>query len=310
MSKRLCDIVDVVEMIESSRNLSENTRTRYKFSLEKVAQTNPKRPVCELLVNSDATFAKLRRLVKTSSTLQTIMIGILYTIRSIEKKFPTFHAQHAQELKKWYALSADLAKRVRSEKGKNRMSPKQKLAHVPWKRVIAVRNGLAKEDPGGRAHLLLCMYTMLPPRRQMDYYRIKLFEGSSRNVPKDCSGFIENLGKNSAKIHITQFKTVKYMEPWSKVLPQNLVRVIRHSLEKNPREYLFDTEDGPFSSVNTFTQFSNRILKTHLGKHCTVNSLRHSYATHVYETGSKNLDDIARDMAHSVNMHRSYVFID
>lgn len=307
---KTCDILDVAKMIESSSGLSDNTKKRYLFSLRRIDSTDPTRKTCELLLDAHGTFTRLQKQVKTITTQQTILIGVLHVIRRIQKAHPGFYEKHQDELKKWYGVSALVSKRIRDQNGKNQMTPRQRLAHVPWEDIVSARNAVGKRSPGSKAHLLLCMYTMLPPRRQMDYFRVRLFQQQGHRIASD-SGYLEYLSDGKrARLHISKFKTVKYMEPWEKSVPSNLLTVIRKSLEQHPRKFLFvsGNDEDPFDTVNAFTQFSNRVLKHYVGNHCTVNSLRHSYATHVAETGSKRVENVARDMAHSVDMHRRYVF--
>jgi site-specific recombinase XerC len=84
------------------------------------------------------------------------------------------------------------------------------------------------------------------------------------------------------------------------------------------QEYLFVSKNGtPFKKgnrgINSFAQQSKRDLTAIFGKEVTVNTLRHSYATHQVmrykndEITMKELEEGAMDMAHSLRQQLMYV---
>jgi hypothetical protein len=116
---------------------------------------------------------------------------------------------------------------------------------------------------------------------------------------------------------VQKYKTVKTYAAWEKDLTSEydeLTKIIKTSLAKEPRKVLFTQSNGePFGSVIAYTQFTNRILKRHLGEKVTLNSIRHA-ASKENTMGNTNRSDreieqYAFDMGHSFEMHRKYRYI-
>lgn len=313
MSKSMqCELDGVLSMISNSEQLSENTKLRHMQSLKTFARINRTTDVCRILLSPNETFQKTRKHISQLSTLHTMLIGVLSTISHIKSLHPQYYNHHEDMLKQWYVFSAQVSREIRQIKGKNKMSPRQMQAHIPWEKVISKVKYLSKTQYGSREHLLLAMYTLMPPRRQMDYYRVCIVSGNRNRCKNDelSSGEISKRIDDKFDICIHKFKTAKFMDTWEKTLPDKLCAVLNSSLMQHPRKYLFvDSDDQPFERVNSFTQFTNRILKKYLGEHVTVNTLRHAYASYLHRHGI-DPETAAYDMAHSVEMHKSYVFHD
>jgi integrase len=306
-STRCC--LDVLQLISGSSSLSESTKLRHEHSLKLLLsnEDNPKDLFRTKLLCPTKSFAQLRRRVHALSTLHTVMIGVLSALRHVKQACPAAYQRHQAVIGQWYGLAAKVAAAFRSSREANKMTPRQKLSNVQWTTVVQKTQALGRTEFGSKDHLLLAMYSMLPPRRQMDYFRVIL----SADRDPDASGFIRNIHGSQPCMVITKFKTAKFMSDWTKELPNKLVRIIRASLDQTPRRYLFvQSDNAPFDSVNSFTQFTNRVLKKHLGQYVTLNSLRHSFATFVHHQKHIDASSVAYDMAHSLDMHKSYVFLD
>lgn len=61
---------------------------------------------------------------------------------------------------------------------------------------------------------------------------------------------------------------------WEKDLDDKLVKIMKDSIQKQPREYLFVKQDG--TKLRYFAMFTNRILKKYLGnKNVSLNAIKH-----------------------------------
>lgn len=153
---------------------------------------------------------------------------------------------------------------------------------------------------------------MMPPRRQSDWYRVKIYT-DPQIKPKPDHNYI-HLNWDQPYILLTDYKTSKYFGNWYKKLPPNLLKVLRESLLNEPREYLFmDGTNKPFSSVEAFTTWSNRTLKKILDKkEASMNMLRHSFAIYVQRVNPnmtmRERFYIAKDMGHSAMQNMGYDF--
>ena len=88
--------------------------------------------------------------------------------------------------------------------------------------------------------------------------------------------------RHGAYMFVSEFKNVKLMGTFfNKELPQELVDVVRLSVRRRPRAYLFvDPATGSaFARVNAFTKYSNGMLKRLFDNPgMSVNALRHAHA--------------------------------
>ena len=90
-------------------------------------------------------------------------------------------------------------------------------------------------------------------------------------------------------------------------------KVIRESLEEEPRSFLFLTSTGkPFSGGPPFTEYMNKTLKQLFGRHATTNTFRHSYITAfnelpAIERSLHNKLTLAKLMGHSGRQQDLYI---
>jgi hypothetical protein len=188
---------------------------------------------------------------------------------------------------------------------KNEPTEKQKNGVLKWADVIKRRDEIGEKEMGSRRHLLLSMYTYIPPLRQ-DFNLIKILQ----RKPRRAEGNYIVLNASTSILVLNNYKTaVKYGKLETK-LPTELVKVIKRSLELQPRDFLFvDLEGKPYNGDNSFTVFSNRALKDIFNNQSvSVSMLRHSF---ISSLDFNNLTDgekkvIAKEMGHSVEQQSQY----
>lgn len=206
---------------------------------------------------------------------------------------------------KWYVHFVDVKKSLMNKAITHEPTKRQVNAHVSWDDIVKSRDQF---EYGGDYHLLLSMYTMIPPRRQWDYCWVKLY--TSKQPIKMDHNHISLHGDNGPYMLLTDYKTAKIMKNYYKVLPKELVKVIKASLQRQPREYLFmkTNADGSldkYPRTESFTRWSNYVIKKALNnQQASLNTLRHSYDTYMQDK-YPNMDvkqrmEMSRDMGHSV----------
>lgn len=218
----------------------------------------------------------------------------------------------------WLNHYREAANAIKLHEAQNLPTQRQAQADVPWPDIIKRRDELAAADPKtqhGEAHLLLSMYTYIPPRRQLDYANMRVYTDRAASIePKRDHNWIQ-LEKNKATMYIHDYKTAKYYSGYSQDnLPPPLIDIIRESLKVKPRDYLFAQADGtPFKNANSFQKYSNRILKSIFNnQHVTVNTLRHSFST--YENTKPDVtigqrQENAKAMGHSLVRNLQYALL-
>jgi len=195
----------------------------------------------------------------------------------------------------------------------NKPDDKQLASYYEWNKILEKRDSLPYASLD---HLFLSLHTYVPPRRQWDYARLKVYTNSKENPTLDHNHIhLYNKKQKSPYIFLNEYKTHKYYDDYiDKNIPQEFIDIIKKSIQTNPREYIIQTIYGkPYDNINSFTQRINRRLKKIFDNDdVTVNSLRHSLSTlldKVPNMTHKEKEYFARRMGHSVIQSFQYAFI-
>lgn len=302
-------------VLRHAKNLSPNTKDRYIHAIKKIHECFPgKKGLFDVLSNGLKSVQKLKASIPNNATLHTTMCGMLSVVRHVGQhvELPAHVKQQLKQI--WYPAFAEVAKILRRSRTSNKMTPRQRANNVTWEDILSALDKIERTDALSDHHLILAMYTLMPPRRQMDYSKVIIITDDNKtqypsNSLDSLDAFID-LTHQKPFIQVNRFKTAKYMAPWKKKLPIRLLRIIVASLKAEPRLHLFEQQNGiPYNNVNSFTQKTNRVLKQIFKKDVTVNTLRHAFATHIYQTDKSKQPEVAYDMGHSIDMHKTYVFL-
>lgn len=188
---------------------------------------------------------------------------------------------------------------------KNEPTEKQKAGVVKWEDVIKKRDELGQKEYGSRRHLLLSMYTYIPPLRQ-DLNEVRILT----RTPRQADGNYIILNTRTARLVLNEYKTVSLYGKYDEDLPKPLAKIIKASIGQRPRTHLFtDVEGNVYKEANSFTVFSNRTLKEVLSNPAvSVSMLRHSCISsqdfNKMTEGDKK--ELARKMCHSVSQQGQY----
>lgn len=149
-------------------------------------------------------------------------------------------------------------------------------------------------------YLILCLYTMIPPRRLLDYVEMKI-----KNINKDTDNYYDN-----KKFYFNKYKTSKTHGKQIINIPDELDIIIKKyfdCLERNniDTDYLlFNTKKQKLS-----VSLLNIRLKNLIGG--SVNSLRHTYLTNNYKDMVDKYKiaktDMSDNMGSSINQIKYYV---
>lgn len=197
----------------------------------------------------------------------------------------------------------------------NQPTPRQAEALLDWeKEVVPTRDA---QPFGSTEQLLIAMYTYIPPRRQLDYAFMHVNEDNGKSnfihIPASSKSQ-QGGGGNVAFACFREYKTAKSFGETRVALPEPLYEIIRASLERFPRKYLFTKGTGePCGS--DMQKYSNRILKRLFPhkKGICINAIRHSFASYLNRIRDLTLaqrEDYARKMGHSLLRNMEYAFVD
>ena len=304
MSERRAD-VDLLSSL-SSANISPATEHLYRSALRRVVRivSASRDKVVELswiLRHPRRSFAALEDAIPNRASLRTTVASVLALLKHSGAKH-----EHRDLFRRWYSIYEPLRVEVEDAEVGAPAAGRLLAGAVSWTDVVSAREQLARSAFASREHVLLSFFTLLAPRRQADYFRVRIL-GADERPASDEPAFLE-LARG--RLVVRAYKTAKTYDTWVKDIPDALLRILHSSLRAEPREFLFvDSHGQPFRTPNAFTQFSNRVLKRVIGPHVTLNSLRHAASKASLADPNKTLRDkqaYASDMGHSFGTHMRY----
>jgi hypothetical protein len=201
----------------------------------------------------------------------------------------------------WFKYFAELNKEMQKRADNNVATE----ASMLWSDIL---DCVERWKIGSLEHVTLALYTMIPPRRQFDYWKIwiKTKTDSFDNKP-NSTGMIDIKNK---LLTVTEYKTKDTYDVFTKELPPILINTI--SKYRPNGGWLFTKTNGEiYKNVSTFADANNNVIKRALGNpNASVNTLRHAAASFVSTNPSMLRGDkkqFAKDMGHSLAMQGVYV---
>jgi hypothetical protein len=144
-------------------------------------------------------------------------------------------------------------------------------------------------------YIILSVYTLIPPRRLMDYTEFKL-----RNINTSTDNYM----KGNSFI-FNNYKTKNKYGQQDVKIPVRLRNILQKWAKKHNNDYLLFSEKGTPLPQSRLTQKLNKIF----GKNISVNMLRHIFISdNVLEAtpALQKLEQVAEDMGHSVTQQQLY----
>lgn len=299
-------------IITNRDDIKDGTKAAYEYAMKRLMKLDPDKNPKWFMKHPKKTMRMLTTndTTKKEQTLLATLCGFMAYMRyaGVPDKYPKM-------FQTWKKLYGPLAYVSNTRQGENEPTERQKNGMVSWDKLADMRTKLGKDAYGSKEHLLLSMYSMIPPRRQMDYHHVHILKKSvSDEEKKKMPAYIDTKQK-PIHIVVNRYKTAKEGQYWTKELPKELLKVINASLKLKPRSVLFvdDRSGAPFTTVDSFQKNTNKTLKKLFdNKDVSVNSLRHAYTSwrqHQKFTVNE-LKESSDDMGHSLETSLKYVFIE
>lgn len=287
--------------------IKENTKDTHISNLKTIKRLLSQTSTHEILINPTMyahTIQSDKKIPENSR--HTYLITILTYLRLSGLK-----VSKPDIFKGWYDAFNVIHEILKERENNNIPTERQTLSHMDWPDIITIRDKLPYAS---KEHLLLSLYTYVPPRRQMDYAKLRVYTDPSEEPQLDHNHLhIFNKKRNSPYIYVHDFKTAKYYKGFmNDEIPPEFIKIIKASLKKEPRQYLFEMPSGqPYDGdAKSFQRYSNRVLKRVLGnKGMSVNVIRHSYSMHLNSKPNITIGDReknARKMGHSLRKNLAY----
>jgi hypothetical protein len=300
-----------LEDISLSPYLKDRTKTTYRNALLKIMTLTGEKSLHKLLHDPQKYAPLLQARVSTEETHKAYLIAILAIIKYSDLKetnHPLFNG--------WYKHYLQARRVVNKRLIKNIPTDRQIEAHVDWEVIKKKAKEVGEKAPGSKEHVLMGLLTILPPRRQTDWFQVRIYDDKDPMFkPKADHNYI-NLGYHNQPygpyILLIDYKTSKFYGNWYKLVPKKLHDLLNLSLELHPRDYLFVDRSGkPYDRVETFTKWSNGALKRIFeNDKVSMNSIRHSFTTWFKKkwasATAEEIMKVSRDMGHNMQQNAAY----
>ncbi len=288
--------------ILNSPFLQDRSKNTYIRTMRRMLKECQITSIHNLLHDPDKYGPVLEKTASTEEVYRTFTITVLAFLKYSELK------QTNHELfTKWYKYFKIARKVINRRIVNHEATDHQKEAHVPWETVLECYKNMQR---GTLDYLLMSILTLMPPRRQTDWYRVRIYNNPDNTwKPQDFNHNYINLNYKEPYILLSDYKTFKFYGRWYKKIPAKLLAILK---ETSPREWLFqnNTTSEPYE-LEAFTKWSNRVLKRVTGnKKTSMNAMRHSFVTYIRKKyPNMTLQDqliISKDMGHSIVQNMGY----
>ena len=312
----------IKDLIKDNRStLSASSINAYATNLCKLHKTIEAKGDCDTykwLYNVDKITDYLDE--KAISTRRNYIVAIIVWLKTAEeknKKLIELYEEELQEIVKEY--NDGLNNQEKSAKQKENWLDFEDVERLrkTYKRIVKKEGILSKEKDKLKyqelntfqKYLVLCLFTLTPPRRSMDYTNMRIVsEGEYENSNKATSmNYCVMKSKRKMYFVFNSYKTAKKHGEQKIEIPSTLASVIWTWSEINPTNYMIINRKHEPMSANYMTKFIQKIFADK-GKKISVNMLRSIYLTHKYgnESKMKEKQEDAYKMGNTINTQQTH----
>ena len=284
------------------------TRENYKSRLRGLTKTLEMPDPIAILKAPDTYYPKLQTLYPSFSTRKNMLTLILVLFR----EDPALKSENPEAAAKWKQFHDDLVRIQEAKVRRSEPENKQIKQYTSYEEITEKYQELKKKTPhntlkSSQQFLLLSILVHLRPKRA-DLGAVKIYkEDDPRKTDENYVVLREEGG--SSYLVMNLYKTSKYYQTVEEDLPDELVKDLRTSLGRHPRDYVFTKENGEPMSNNTYSVFVKHIFEELFGRSTGVSLLRHIYITEKLDFDDMTIqeqEDEAKLMLHTSGLQRRY----
>jgi hypothetical protein len=146
-------------------------------------------------------------------------------------------------------------------------------------------------------YFIVSLYTKIPPRRNKDYYTMKVNSDEGNTYMTDTNEFIYRDYKTSGKYGEQKISLNEYPEM------NKIMKVYMNKRVENDDGYLITKHDGGYMKHNN--DMTRRLNKIFGGRKISSTALRNMYVKDKYKDANKEMKDDAMKMGHSIKSQQS-----
>lgn len=266
--------------------LSKRTIDCYTFHLSKLQHLDFDEP--ELVFNEIKNTKNPKNNKNVSISFIKIAISaIMWKLRSDEL------FDHSKALSKYRKYITSLCK-ITEEREQNHQ---HNATNIPkWADIIAIRDNLAPRK--NKDHLVLSLYTYIPPRRLSDFVLMKIISSQNKITDMHFNYYVYS----SNMFIFNVYKTHNAYAQQIIIIPKELKQIVDDYIKKKNL-----TENSLLLGLKNY-QNLHVILVKNVGT--GIDNIRHSFVNDKYKTykipENKMLEDTAIAMGHSLQTHLRY----
>ena len=250
---------------------------------------------------------------KYAITTQKVMVVVINTILKDSNERNT--STYKKAINEYKNIITSYNNTINHMIGENILSKKEEDKYISFEKLLEVREELLKEYNKHNVeqtyfnYLILSLYTMFPPRRIIDYTKMKVIEQEPKT--NNYNYLVNYKNENKMKFVFNEYKTAHQYGKQSFIVPNDLRNVIKVWLSLYHKGEFLLSRYGGINEINedTFSKMVSRILFKYSGIPAGVSMLRHSYISYITDNKSLSLNerkDIANRMAHSIFLQLQY----
>jgi len=312
-------MVELKDTMKAQRDITDSSANLYISNLVLLNEKKPFNNLGFLKKNKDFIIEHLSQYAdSTEISYLTSAVSALSTVKD-QHLYKTIYKFYSE------LLNSKLDKKDGEDKSKMTESQKDNWlswsdVESKWKELKADVDKFKGDKSISRKnfetlvdYLVLSLYFLIPPRRNMDYLTMYVL---LRDVkPEELEPEIKNyLDLQNEEFIFNQYKTRRFYGQQKEKIPEELMDVIRVWLKFHPtlngmtgkkaREVkLFVNHEGiPQTLVNFVTLRLNKIF----GRKVAATMLRHVFITHKFGDEFEEMSKTATAMGHSVSEQRDY----
>ena len=281
--------------------------------IQRLRVLNGNKPLTSLkfLMDFDGVIAAIDGMDKADST-KTSYLTAISAVLSIFPKYGALYSKYV----------AKLMERARTQKGElatNQRNAKQVGSIIPMDKILKIWDDLRKEFEAATditakvwerytAYVLLCLYTMISPRRNRDYSEMMIVSKADQATDTTKNYYI----RDTNELIFRNYKTSSTYGEQRVAVPDNLAKVLTEYIANymlviptatEPMPLLIHFDGEPISSTNGIT----RILNRSVGKGIGSSALRHIFLSDKFGDTLKEMKQVAADMAHDLSTQKDYI---
>jgi hypothetical protein len=300
----------------NEQNLSPITIASYKSRINTLTTTTNK-SIEWVMQHPIETLSEVKRinLIKNASTLSAYIVVIckMYSLH------PELIVDWSKPYTKWQQYLKHYRKKEEDQTRQSKMTDKQQDKVVDWEDVTNTFCELQKSPKihnnfqANLEYILLAVLLNIKPKRA-DLGAIQIVNDKNELQREGQNHIIFN-SQNKATLVLQEYKTAKKYGAIKEDLPENLIKIIKESLDKFPRTFLLVSAKThkPYTN-NAYSHFVKRTFEKYFKKAMGISLWRNIYIRaniDFNDMAYNEMEHTAHLLGHNVNqMFKTYRKID